>query len=252
MAVFSGEFLSSSLGRHTNISVILPHDIYKAPKWGFPVLYLLHGKTDDHRTWLYRSNIERYAAERCMCVVMPDAGLSYYTDMYAGGRYHTFIANELPAFIADTFRISVRREDTYIAGASMGGYGALAISLSHPEKYAGCIALSAVTDIFAAASRDVADKEISMWRGISGETARPDKRLDLFRMIDDIPGMTTILPKFYIACGKNDELFEQNLRLRDALDNHRIDFTFEQAAAGHEWGFWDVAIQRGLDIVTAK
>lgn len=253
MAVFTGSFLSAELGRHTPVTVVLPHDTCKEPQWGFPVLYLLHGRGDDSRTWLYRSNIERYAAERGLCVVMPDAGLSYYSDMANGERYFSFIMDELPNVLRDTLRVSVRREDTYIAGVAMGGYGALKCSFTRPEQYAGCIALSPVTDIGSAM---VSDSEQpggkQVWRGICGETLRISRDIDLFRLLAESANYASVCPKLYIACGKHDELFEQNLRLKESLDGHRIDFTFEQAAAGHEWGFWDVAIQRGLEIVMSK
>lgn len=249
MAVFTGSFLSAELERHTSISVVFPHDICQAPAVGFPVLYLLHGRTDDSRSWLYRSNIERYAAERGIAVVMPDAELSYYNDMVYGGRYFTYITRELPEVVNTMFRLSLRREDTYIAGVSMGGYGALRCALTRPDKYAGCIALSPVTDIAKSIAQDVAAGRKALWGGICGEGLRPARDADLFYVLEDIGEAPASYPKFYIACGRQDALYDDAIRLKKALDEHRIEFTFEQAAAAHEWGFWDIAIQRGMDVI---
>ncbi|MBQ9994431.1 MAG: esterase family protein [Clostridia bacterium] len=252
MAVFTGSFLSSELGHHTSVSIILPHDVVDEPSSGFPVLYLLHGRTDDSRTWLYRSNIERYAQERGIAVVMPDAELSYYADMVYGGQYFTYITSELPEILRSMFRLSVRREDSFIGGVSMGGYGALKCALLRPEKYAGCIALSPVADINRAMLEDSREGAKRQWKAILGDSAYADKDLDLFRILEESGGYASVCPKIYIACGKQDELFDDNIRLKETLDNHRIEFTFEQAAAGHEWGFWEVALQRGMDVIIGR
>lgn len=249
MAVFTGSFLSAELGRHTSVSVILPHDTKQSPVVGFKVLYLLHGKSDDSRTWLYRSNIERYAWERGIAVVMPDAELSFYSDMVYGGRYYSYITRELPEIINSMFRLSIRREDTYIAGLSMGGYGALRCALTRPDKYAGCISLSPVSDIARVMAHGCANGEKSLWQGICGEKPQTSREMDLFYILEDIGEAGLEFPKFYIACGRQDVLYDDAIRLKEALDDHRIEFTFEQADAGHEWGFWDVAIQRGMDVI---
>lgn len=249
MAVFTGSFLSAELGRHTSVSLILPHDTKQSPVVGFKVLYILHGKTDDSRTWLYRSNIERYATERGIAVVMPDAELSFYTDMLYGARYYSFITRELPEVVNSMFRLSVRPEDTYIAGTSMGGYGALKCALTRPDKYAGCIALSPVADVARAMARECANGEKKMWQGICGDNPRVTRDMDLFYILEDIGEAGIHFPKFYMACGRQDILYDDVIRLKEALDDHRIEFTFEQAPADHEWGFWDVAIQRGMDAI---
>ncbi|MDR1001971.1 MAG: esterase family protein [Oscillospiraceae bacterium] len=249
MAVISGSFLSSEIGKQVAFTAILPHDTKTAPEWGIPVLYLLHGRTDNANTWLYRSNIERYATQRGLAVVMPDISLSYCTDMQNGAKYFSMVTNELHDVMASMFRVSFRREDTFIGGVSMGGYGALKCALMRPERYAGCIAISAITDIEQVILRDCKSGNEALWKGICGERLIIPMEMDIFRLIENNRNFVNVCPKFYIACGKNDEFFEQNLRLKEVLDKYRVDYTFEQAGAGHEWGFWDVAIQRGMDAV---
>ncbi len=252
MSVISGSVLSASLGRHVSFTAILPHDQKKAPEYGFPTLYLLHGKTDDAHTWLYRSNIERYALTRGLAVVMPDAGLSNYINMANGKNYFDFISDELPKLMNEMFRLSFRREDTFVGGVSMGGYGALRCALLRSERYAGCIAIGAMCDIEQQILSDCQKGDEPLWRGILGEKLTVPKSLDIYRLVADNRNFVNICPKFYIACGKNDRYFDQNLRLKDVFDQNRVDYTFEQAGAGHDWSFWDIAIQRGIDRVMGR
>lgn len=254
MAVFTGSFLSVELGRQNSVSVIMPHDIMDEPTGGFPVLYLLHGGAEDSRTLLYRSNIERFAMERGLCVVMPDANMSYYTDLPNGERYLTYISRELPEIMSAMFRVSTSRENSFIGGASIGGYGALKCAIARPQRYAGCIALSPVADLNRVIVRECNDGRRPFWKSICGEDMRMESNVDLFHMMEEAGDQLSVsFPRVYFACGKQDEFFEDNLRLREALNNLRVDFTFEQApGAGHDWDFWDVALQRGLDVIFGK
>lgn len=254
MAVFTGSFLSVELGRQNSFSVILPHDTHDDPAGGFPVLYLLHGEGEDHSSWLYRSNIERYAIERGLCVIMPDAGMSYYADLPYGGKYLSYITHELPEMMNTMLRIPTSRERTFIGGASMGGYGALKAVLTKPSRYAGCIALSPLADVTRLIVKECNEGKRDFWKSICGEDMRLDTNIDLFHILEESDDLLNVngFPRVYFACGKQDEVFDDNLRLRESLNNHRIDFTFEQAGAGHEWGFWDVALQRGLDVIFGR
>src|SRR5690606_7723267 len=99
-------------------------------------LWLLHGRSDDHTIWLRRTSIERYVAPLGLAVVMPNANLSFYNNMAWGARYGDFFENELPELARSFFPLSARREDNFIAGLSMGGYGAMRLALANPGRYA--------------------------------------------------------------------------------------------------------------------
>ncbi len=250
MAVLRGSFLSTELGRHNSFSIILPHDVLEEPQWGFPVLYLLHGKSDDCQSWLFRSGIERYAQEFGIAVVMPDIGISWCTDTIFGGNYFSYVTKELPEVVGNMFRLSVRREDTYIGGISMGGYGALKAVLTMPEKYAGCIALSAVADIGRVMAEQVREgTNKAMWKAVLGESLRLDAKNDLFQLTEMIGGYANICPKIHLVCGSRDEFFDDNVRLKGAFDKYKIDHAFTKGDAGHEWGFWDAALHHTLGTI---
>src|SRR6478752_8532516 len=132
MALMRCDFFSEVLGLSTSMTVILPQST--SGQIGMtgterdgppPVLYLLHGLSDDDTTWLRRTSIERYVAPLGLAVVMPQVHRSFYTDEAYGGRFWTFVSEELPALVSELFRVSTAREDTFVAGLSMGGYGAL-------------------------------------------------------------------------------------------------------------------------------
>ena len=114
-----------------------------------PVLYLLHGLSDDDTIWLRRTSIERYAAPLGLAVVMPQVARSFYTDEAHGNRYWTFLSEELPQLARSFFHLSDRREDTFVAGLSMGGYGALKWALHRPGRFAAAASLSGALDLVA-------------------------------------------------------------------------------------------------------
>src|SRR3954464_521265 len=154
MAHLRCDFFSEELSLSTSMTVLLPQrtptpigitgrTVGGAP----PVLYLLHGLSDDDSIWLRRTSIERYVAPLGLAVVMPQVHRSFYTDEAAGGRYWTFLSEELPDLVATFFRLSARREDTFVAGLSMGGYGALKWGLRHPDRFAAAASLSGAVDL---------------------------------------------------------------------------------------------------------
>src|SRR5690554_3728055 len=113
----------------------------------YPTLYLLHGLSDDHTIWLRRTNIERYVSNRGIAVVMPAVHRSFYTDMAIGYKYWTFVSEELPDIARSFFPLSDSREDNFVAGLSMGGYGAFKMALRCPEKFAAGASLSGALDL---------------------------------------------------------------------------------------------------------
>ena len=159
MAFAEFNFYSKSLQMDVQVSLILPEKVQgvgSAPaiRYGnFPVLYLLHGTSGDHTDWERWTSIERYAAKKGLAVVMPAAQLSAYTNMVHGERYFDYIAYELPEKISKLLPISCCREDTYLCGLSMGGYGALKIGLTLPENYAAIGTLSNGNHAYMAAGK---------------------------------------------------------------------------------------------------
>ena len=156
MAHLRCHFFSDALSLSTSMTVILPQSTETqiglegrstdAPP---PVLYLLHGLSDDDTIWVRRTSIERYAAPLGLAVVMPQVHRSFYTDEAYGRRYWTFLTEELPDLVGLFFRVTDRPADTFVAGLSMGGYGAFKWALRQPERFAAAASLSGAVDLAA-------------------------------------------------------------------------------------------------------
>ena len=156
MPLFHCNFFAHTLGMPTNVTVFIPavkpkadmnfNDIYPKNK-KYRTLYLLHGMNGDETTWLRKTNIERYAQEHNIAFVMPSVHNSFYTDTKVGLAFFTYLTQELPAMLAMNFPLSDDRENTYIAGLSMGGYGAAKAALTCPELYGAFGSFSGALDI---------------------------------------------------------------------------------------------------------
>lgn len=248
MAFFEVSFFSSVLGMFTNMNVVLPQtmrgmigvDASDAPV-RIPVLYLLHGMSDDHTIWSRRTSVERYAEEAGIAVVMPTTGLGWYTDMAHGLRWRTYVGEELPRICHDFFpQLSSLREENCIAGLSMGGYGAYAIGLTYPLTFGAAAGLSGAYTPFR-----LHRTEQTFWTDIFGDPdAYRDGPNDLFslaakRLRDNSP-----LPRLYMWCGTEDAIYDQSAAMRDHLQKFNWpDFTYEESAGAHNWACWDEKIR---------
>ena len=149
------EINSESLMMHTSVSVIIPQNIKRNEK--IKTLYLLHGYRGNHMDWIRYTSIERYAQKYRMAVIMPEVNNAYYANMEKGLDYFTYVADELPQIIESLFPLSRKREDRYIAGLSMGGYGAFKIASKRPHKFSKAISLSGSMNIITI--RDISKEE---------------------------------------------------------------------------------------------
>jgi len=244
MARLTCDFFSESLMQGVSVTVLLPQateeqiGLIDQPLDGpTPVLYLLHGLSDDHTAWTRYTAIERYAAARGLAVVMPAVARSFYRDEAQGHRYWTYVSEELPRVVGQFFRLSQAREDTFVAGLSMGGYGALKHALTHPDRYAAAASLSGVADV-RALDDDLPRPELM--RRVFGGSIEPDD--DLFDLLARHDAAD--LPRLWIGCGtEEDVLLAQSQRLVTSLEERGADVTADFRPGVHEWGLWDAQIQ---------
>lgn len=247
MAFLNCDLFSKTLEMSTTLSVILPNDVQQRPEGGFPVAYLLHGHTENHTVWFRNTNIDRYAAERGIAIVMPEVQRSFYFDMAYGLRYFSYITEELPKQCAEMFGLSARREDTFVGGLSMGGYGALKCALRRPDVYAGCCSLSGAVDIkmLAAANQQGYEGEII---GIAGNPPMVADRDDLFQLSEQVSKMQPHeQPKFMMSCGTEDMFFNDNKRLREKMSSDGLSVKFIETPGIHEWALWEKMCTAMLD-----
>lgn len=266
MANINMQLFSFLLKRQVDINVIIPTpegneqitEAAVASKYSFknrlPVVYLLHGAYGNYNSWLRYSNVERYAQKYQCALVMASAENSFYHNMVHGGAYADFFTKELPSLLKNIFPISTCKEDTYVAGFSMGGYGAWYLALSEPTLYAKSASLSGALDIAALYEKDrMNPKEAFIsWESI---VERPEaikgSRSELAVLFDSAKEQGEI-PDLYQCCGTEDFLYAMNIKIRDDLKNRGAELTYEEGSGGHDWNYWDQSIQKVLQWLFMK
>lgn len=245
-------FFAETLGLNTAMTVLLPQPPYgQTGRPTYRTLYLLHGHSDDHTAWQRWTSIERYVENLNMAVIMPAVQLSFYTDMVHGGRYWTFIAEELPALVRRIFPLSPARADNFVAGLSMGGYGAFKLALAHPDRFAAAASLSGALELRAVVAEDNDDNDeawLAGMRDIFGADLSQvaDSEHDL-RTLARAAARSAVKPRLYYCCGTEDSLHQDNLSFGDFLSGLPFDLTYEEGPGAHNWAYWDRMIQRVLD-----
>ena len=257
MALVQLTFESKALHRQTTINVVLPMDKYYKNRDNYvehplKTLYLLHGYNGNFTDWNNNTRVQRWAVERNLVLVMPSGDNSFYVDKQ-GADYGKFIGEELVEVTRRFFHLSRNREDTFIGGFSMGGYGALRNGMKYADTFSHVICLSSACGMF--------DK-IGAEKYGSGMTSEDDFMLSLeqFKDTDRNPDVLIAdlverkkndhdftLPRFYVSCGLQDGLIEDNRRFRDKLVKAGFDVTYYEGEGGHEWFFWDREIKKIFD-----
>ncbi|WP_416393504.1 MULTISPECIES: alpha/beta hydrolase [unclassified Curtobacterium] len=269
MALTTLSFLSSFLRSNQTISVILPdlplganaQDFYSSGK-RYPVLWLLHGTFGDHTDWVRRTNIETYATEAQMVVVMPSALNSNYSNWpnfslgYDANRY---LVDELLPLIHGWFPVSSAREDNAIAGLSMGGRGTMKFVANNPERFGRAAVFSAAPRELDALDehevRTSADPFLQRLAGMAdnagGWRAFVDGDENVWRIFDE---RRNELPPILFSTGGADQLIRDDLaRYREHAEATGLNMRFEEIPGlGHEWRFWDESIRRAMPFLSGQ
>lgn len=249
MALIETHLYSEVLGMEMEVNVVLPQE--KLPYSGdgkLKVVWLLHGGSGDSTAWLRMSSVERYAVENGVAVIVPGVMQSCSTDMVHGGRFFTYLTDELPQVLRHMFpRLSASREDNYIAGFSNGGYGCLKAGLGRPDLYAAIGAFSAgdKSDIaFVNDGSQRARDRIELF----GEGSIVDTDNDLKHLGREALRKGSPLPRVYHACGSLDPWLDLNEIVRDfflSLEGNPYHYCYHEAEGhGHTWEFWELELVR--------
>lgn len=250
MAFIQCDFFSDVLGLCMSMNVILPQNTSgqigmdgSAGAGRHPTLFLLHGLSDDHSIWLRRTSIERYVASKGLAVVMPAVHKSFYANMHDGDRYWDYISQEIPSLARSFFPLSDKREDNFVAGLSMGGFGAFKLGLNCPQNFAAAASLSgALTTDW-----DTVNPNPDRARAFGSKEQHQGSINDLPHVVRQLNSSDRPKPKLYQCCGTEDFLYESNQEFKTLMDTLDFDYTYEEEPGGHEWGYWDTKIQRVLE-----
>ncbi|MGB9619621.1 MAG: alpha/beta hydrolase [Armatimonadota bacterium] len=229
----------NALQRMTSFMAIVP----EKTAGPFPVLYLLHGLSDDHTTWVRRTSIERYVAGMPLIVVMPDCERGWYTNAVdiPTFAFERFIIDDLVGFVDATFPTRACRDGRAVAGLSMGGYGAFKLALKHPDMFSAAVSLSGALRIGERLStvNEVRDREMRL---IFGEQV-PESE-DIWRLAESVD--PALRPALWFDCGTEDFLIEHNRTTHEHFQTLGIPHHYSERPGDHSWALWDQVIQEAL------
>ena len=217
-------------------AVILPTD-YDDGTHRYPVLYLLHGLGGSWVDWLTRTNILEYTRTMPLIVVLPDAGDSWYVNSStdAKQRFQDYVGNDVVRWTDANFRTLPYPQARYIAGLSMGGYGALRLATLSPRRFSFAASLSgAFTPV-----RTSDHPSVLSAFGAVGDSARAAG--DYAALLREVK--TEPLPYVYLACGTGDGLIDGNREIAAVLSERGIPYEYHETHGVHEWEFWDREIR---------
>ena len=233
-------FFSKALGRKMPYRVFLPNSLPAGKK--LPVVYLLHGRGADYREWSNQSDVSLYTA-RGMILVMPEGYTSYFTNAAAipKDRYQDYLTQDLIADVERRFPAQPDREHRAIVGISMGGYGSMAIALSHPELFVFAAGISPAVDV---AERRFNWRRAGRWwqfRRALGPWDSPERKArDPFALAQTaVPAKT---PYLYLTAGEQEPLFEPIQRFAGRLKALGFAYEFHTKPGYHDWNQWNAEI----------
>lgn len=224
---------SAVLGREIKYNIILPGSYAQETNRFYPVLYLLHGMGDDNNAWLEKGDAKNLVQKAIkdevipeMIVVMPDALVTFYVNNYQDGlNYETFFEEEFMPFIENEYRIDGQRSSRFIAGLSMGGFGASYHAFTYPEKFRYCYSMSGAVE------------------GV-GKPVTPS----ISKLISAYNGEFQNLPDYTLDCGTSDFLvYESNVKVHEELNDLQFEHEYIERQGAHDWIFWKEALPMALE-----
>lgn len=246
--ILRGSVFSQTLQMNTGITVVMPQQL--KPEGGYRVVYLLHGLCGESEDFVNYTMLPAYAWDYDAVFIMPEVQRSFYTDMKYGLKYFTYVIEELPQICQSVFKISAKREDTFIMGCSMGGYGALKCALTKPEQYAGCCSFSAPC-LFLKEGMDAERGNehliVEDFRAIFGDDLEWKPEYEILELAKRVE-VQKEKPFIYSYCGIQDDLRGINVRFKDEMNKLNFNFSYEEWEGCHNWKFFNEALGKALKV----
>lgn len=255
---------SEILEKEVEYSIYLPDDYQKSDR-RYPVLYLLHGFSDDETAWTQFGEVQNIAARETgkvdvtsMIIVMPDAGRSWYINNHDGSvKYEDFFSEEFISHVDNTYRTRAEKQFRAVAGLSMGGYGSLIMGMKHPELFAAVAPLSAGVST----DEEFLNTSMESWNyvygvpfgeDIEGEERLSDHYLEnsILNIVETGDAEKLRSVQYYISCGDDDFLIKGNMALHEAMIDNEIPHEFRVLDGGHTWSYWRTALPEVLKFVS--
>lgn len=259
MARMQVTYYSQALAGQTDFQLVLPNDLppflgEENPHHRRPTktLMLLHGYSGGSADWVTGSCVQELAAQYNLAVIMPNGRNSFYLDREpTGEKFATFVGEELLEYCRSTFGLSRKAEDTFIAGLSMGGFGALRTGLAYSRNYSKIAALSSALIIHQL--RDMKPEDTNpmanyaYYANIFGDlqTAR-ERDCNPEVLVRQKLAAGEKLPEIFMACGSEDFLIEPNRAFRDFLKASGVPCAYHESPGIHDWKFWNEYLEPAI------
>lgn len=257
MPLISMDFFSECMQRNVEFKVILPNQDGHETNEGMKTLVLLHGYCGCSTDWIVNSKIVELASKYRMCVISPSGENSFYLDGEATGRkYATYVGKEIPDYVARTFNIPVKREDTFISGYSMGGFGAVHVGLKFPERFGGILGLSSALLQYELPKMNTAGNGVAnrayyeMCFGDLPSVAHNENNPDI--QLHNIVTAGRPVPNVYLACGTEDRLNVTNRKFAETMENEKITYVYKEDEGIHDFVFWNKHLEPGIKWLIEK
>lgn len=241
MAHLTINFRSKALGMPVMLDVLMPQG-----RGGYKTLYLLHGAGGDYTSWVLNTRIADYVNNRNIAVVMPSGKNRFYVNNEYGKNFYTYITEELVNQCEQWFDISRKAEDRYIAGMSMGGYGAVYAGLKKPSMYNTVFSYSGLLNIL---ERYDKPQGIDMFPVFGTRQQLIDNNYDLYTLINQAENVQT---KYVIACGTQDPRIHMSRQLSEALTNGGIPNVYRESLGAHDFAYWDYCIEQTVKYICGE
>lgn len=261
MAALSVNLYSQVLAREESLTVVYPTTVRPGayaefvmePGIRYQTLWLLHGGLQNDTDWLRFSQIEDYADEAKLLVVMPTIRDLHFNFEGRDGDYMKYLAEELPEKLGGMLPISMKREDNYVAALSYGGYFAYRTCIRYPGKYAAIGTFSSPVDSIAdsQAVNDRLNAEIAMGK-MPHEPFRPTEEIrgtekDVPFMLEKCWRDGVDFPVIFQCAGTEDKTFASNLSLLSVLRKTGYRHTWLEDPGNHDFRYWDAHVKRFID-----
>lgn len=250
MAVLDVNFYSNTLNRQVSYRAIIPMDeplsygVESKPFRKFKTLYLLHGMMGNYSDWVRNTNVNQLSHEYNIAVIMPSGDNSYYIDQKdLGNFYGEYVGRELVEETRKLLPLSNIREETFIAGLSMGGYGAVRNGLKYHATFGAIAGMSSLLIISEYVTKEPSRR--NFFEAVFGKINEiKGSENDLQSLIKGIIVKKESMPKMYLSCGLEDFLLDNNRRFREFLISENVEHVYEESNGGHDWIFWNEYIEK--------
>ena len=257
-AVETVQFHSTLVGKTLPYNVVLPVDYRVSRNTRYPVLYLLHGLSGHYSDWLTRTNVADYASKYRIIIVMPEGNDGWYTDSATvpSEKYESYFIRELMPDVQKRYRTIESRYGRGVAGLSMGGYGALKLGFKYPATFAfagsmsGALRPASWTEEELKDFKAIRDSVFSVFGPVGSDTRKANDIHQLARSAS--AARISVLPYFYLDCGTEDVLANDNARFAELLHEKKIAHEYRQLPGNHNWQYWDQQVREVLKIAAEK